>query len=305
MREGVVGAIVNVMRIPLIRMKIASHLRKDKAVIGQLEEIDMSDSRWADLLSQHDYLQGQLIALEAELADMGEEFLQKAEDALVKHQSDEYTRPSGLFGAYINKKLGPLPVDAKKITVTVESMNRTGSYKGLVAILIIALAAFVFFCTSYLPLAVVGLTGYAYDKPSGTDYTSFSVFHVLALIQIGLFIIWPTMYSKLLYGLAIDMEQQYRMGSENWTWGQRGFSYIAPILANPLLFIFCPHFVIGFVCLPGVMMSKVYLDAYRNIGNHERAVFESAKLYVSYMKTLVMLASILIVTPWITHLITG
>lgn len=212
---------------------------------------------------------------------------------------DEYVRPD----APLSTRLGQPPWGSKVLRPTIKEMKDLKSHNLVVVCICIGVYVGMEIAVNFAPWLLTGVSSLWYKPSLSPDEVHFNVAHALAIAYTVLTLVFHKKYDYFLYRRAIKQEQQFRMGFENWTWEQRGYSHIAPIVVPSLLFLhISPVFVIFLVWLPQPVYSWLYLRTFKETGNAEYATLVTAKLKARFLKYFWLLLTALIAVSGVTSL---
>lgn len=212
---------------------------------------------------------------------------------------DQYVRPSGLF----NKQLGPLPYNARALSPTIDEMQEVESHNTLLVFMCIGAYTVMFSSMASMPFLIGGITTLWTGPIHAPDSAQFGFAQIVAILYIGSLIIFRKKLDHYAYRNTIGDAQKFYMGSENWTWSQRGYSYLAAILPSVFLFLFYPAPTIFIFWIPVPVASRLYLNTYKKTGDMEYATLVAAKFSWRFSKYFLLLILALALLPWIMTLV--
>jgi len=279
-------------------------IEQENRLNTELEHLEDTDPRRILVIQERELVQQKLNTIFEE----SDRHLDQAERDMAEIEEDKswrdqhpdlYRRPL----SFMNKRLGPIPQNAVKLRPTKEQMRDVETHSALIVCMCI---------TSYLalhglpvisPWLAGGLNALWNSEIRIPDYTQFGLVHVISAICILMIFAFSGLVDRLFYGMAADREQRFTMGSENWTWPERAYSYFASVVPWVMWLLFFPSLFIAWVCLPVPILSKLYLDTFKRTEDYEYATLTTTKLYGQFMKYFLLTTSVFTLLPWIMTLV--
>lgn len=253
-------------------------------IIGERESIEM----------QRHLIDSKVRTIHEAIDQAGKNHLEQ--QAQRAENPDRYVRPEG----FMNEKLGSLPVDAKVLTPSPQEMREVESHGLLLLVVSVGFAIGIFAASAAFPWLARGITGLWSTSDTTYDASQFGFAHVIAVVYVLLMTVFKKWFDKKLYVAMIAKEQRFRMGSEKWTWSQRGSSYLANMLTSVFHLLFFPIVVIFFFWLPIPILSKLYLDTQARTGDAEYATLTAAKFHTRLLQSMLLALMIIVLLPWIS-----
>ena len=296
------GAIGSFVKAMLLIAKGSSLGRKSERLAVTIQKLNPSDPQRIELIETRNAIESERVAIDEEVRRIHEAIDQEIlsselEDEYRVQNPDQYTRP----GTVLDKRLGPLPRDAKILQPTVAEMRKVESRNGTLILLGIGVFILMTLIDNSAPWLFKSVFLWIFPQPEEAprSLSAFSYHHVIAMIALLVIVFLRNKVDDFLVKRTISHEQRFRMGSENWTWSQRGYSYIAGMLQSLILIFLAPVLWIPLVVAPILVLSKVYLDTIRSTGNTDHAVLVSAKLYARYIKYFFVFVFTAVLFPWV------
>jgi hypothetical protein len=296
---GAVGSFVKAM---LLVAKGSSLGRKSERLAVTIQKLSPSDPQRIELIETRNAIESERVAIDEEVRRIHEEIDQEVlsselEDEYRVQNPDQYTRP----GTLLDKRLGPLPRDAKILHPSVTEMRKVESRNGTLILLSVGVFILMTFIDNNAPWlfksVILWIFPQSEEVPQGLS--AFSYHHVIATIALLAIVLLRNKVDQFLFKQTVSHEQRFRMGSENWTWSQRGYSYIAGILQSLILIFLAPVLWIPLIVAPIMVLSRVYLETIKSTGDAEYAVLVSAKLYARYIKYFFVFVFTAALFPWV------
>jgi hypothetical protein len=254
---------------------------------------DESHEKWESLfatLKELEYGDPERVSVGAELYVLGEE-LKAHNEAIqtlftqLEEYSKQYHRPDGLISGFFSRILGPLPDRMKRIEIDQDDLANLPRYRflplaTLLGVLTVALTMFIF-----VPWARISPFTLAADTASVSKSTQSNIISaIITTFVFGIVVTILVNRRKIIlrtHEAALDEEQWFRSGAENWTFWQRVRSCLA-FGSYHVVNIIMPLTTLCALSFGGAVIMLVYLREYRRSGSTERATLVAARFHAVY-----------------------
>jgi hypothetical protein len=206
-------------------------------------------------------------------------------------RSRMYERPQGRIVKYFSAMLGPLPEYMEKIDPKTERsreiVESLPSYRTTALAMLFMVASAVIGIGSYFPVLFVSPLSLLVTSTSDEGGASgiaglVNVLVVIVLcILLFMFVFRRQALKRAIFSAALNEEQWFRSGSENWTYSQRIIGCLSFGFCHVINLIY-PVVSLLVLSAAGAVLMAVYLAEYRRTRDVERATLASAKLHAVY-----------------------
>lgn len=262
-------------------------------------EAPYKSTQWSDAKKRIDELYAEREELYRE-----KERLYEQQDREIDYRINGYHRPEGWFATPLNRLLGPLPPYSLVVEPTTEALALVDKRFRLLSVLTLMIAiGLLIALTSLLPWTTISLYHVFYYgglKATGSELFAQPIAVALSFYTLHLFaksIDRGSLASqgKLWDKLAMNEEQWFRRGAENWTQLQRftscaafGLVHVANVI-YPIASILVVGFVVGGTAL------AVYLSEYKRSQDSATATLAATKFHATYNRFAIIYMAVALV----------